>query len=548
MDLSRLDPATRQLIVSGAINLGNLDPDRRSEVLRGEYNLVGLDTAYLLALLNGHLDPTFWSGVPRAPGTGDQNNLAGSTGTPNNAQPGLDAEGPTPGIEQYGNVIHMPVYQRLTNMNSAVPRARGRDPNDTTSFLAAQADWSADNLPDILFEWRRGDRQNPAYEPEVRRDPTTGEPVVDSSTGRPLRIFRNVPEFLSTQVEGWLLEAIMREDSRITLKDLHAHMRDLAERPRSVNALQMRTKRFRERHRIASWNRNDISSSWNQEIARQLTAEQKEANTTRGLGPYSATELRDVRKTKEGTVPQRSRKRKGSEETADQKPTKRPKGAPKAKAQVRKRKAADGDSPDGDPVQPKRAKREVRIEVVIPMDIGLTNFKQAKSRRVSRHSSTNSLQPPCPPKPSTSLVDPVLLTLDRESQEKPTTSPPDQEPVVRGNSRGASQLPRSTATMATDNTSGTIEGGSTAQEPPIPTSAPTVPAADQDTTTAEVHNFGQDIPYPVVSGIDQLEGATTTAQNIGLVEDPANTLDPVRPQKVPVVLAMKETSIIELTE
>ncbi len=52
-------------------------------------------------------------------------------------------------------------------------------------------------------------------EPEVRRDPSTGQPVLDQTTGKPLRILRNVPEFLSTQVEGWLLEVIMRPIPRL---------------------------------------------------------------------------------------------------------------------------------------------------------------------------------------------------------------------------------------------------------------------------------------------------------------------------------------------
>lgn len=187
-----------------------------------------------------------------------------------------------------------------------VERARGRMPNDVTAFLESQRHWSIQNLPDILFQYNKLDHRNPDYEPENRIDPKTGLEQRDPRTGRVLRKFRNIPETLSSKVEGWLLEAIMREDDRITLKDIFAYIPEGPEKPKDEHALQMRTKRFREEYRLRSWCSRAGSSWWEEQIEQEMTPEQKAQNTTRGLRRFTSAELRAIRLKRRGTCPQRA--------------------------------------------------------------------------------------------------------------------------------------------------------------------------------------------------------------------------------------------------
>ncbi len=223
-------------------------------------------------------------------------------------------------VTEYGSLNPTPFVQGYTNRHPAVPRkCWAGDPEDRTSFHPDQATWSEQNLPEILFEWRRGNCKNPDYEPQIRVD-GAGIPVFhpkDTQKRTPLKIYRNVPRILSTEAEGWLLEAIMRQDSRITIKDLWAHMPANPNR-KSLGALQMRTKRFREQYRLASWGRSEETSEWNRQVAEDLSEAQKAANTTRGLQPYTVTEVTRLRKEREGTVPQRSRNKRDREEADDE--------------------------------------------------------------------------------------------------------------------------------------------------------------------------------------------------------------------------------------
>ena len=214
------------------------------------------------------------------------------------------------------------------------PRARGKDPRDVTSFLGSQRSWSLNNRPAILWQYKKADHKNPDYEPQARTDPVTGEVVRDPRTGRPLRLFRNIPTTLSTKVEGWYLEAIMREDDRITLKDVFAYLPNVPDKPKDEHALQMRTKRFREEYRLRSWCDRAGTTWWEAQIEADLTEEQRVRNTTWGLARYSADELKAIRQGRQGTCPQRAGGR-----------TKR------------KKAETEEDGTEGSPAQAKRQRR-----------------------------------------------------------------------------------------------------------------------------------------------------------------------------------------------
>ena len=186
-----------------------------------------------------------------------------------------------------------------TDAEPDVAPARGKYSEDVTTFVEHQRHWSIDNLPDILYQWKPQGPRRPASEPVM---------AINESTGKEVERFENVPAYLSTQVEGWRIEAMMREDVRITYKGLWDLMRAVPGRPTRIHTLQMRAQRFRQQYRIRTWATRDTDSFWSDQIDRALTPQQKAANTTRDLEPYSPAEFRALQKSRNGTQPQRSRK------------------------------------------------------------------------------------------------------------------------------------------------------------------------------------------------------------------------------------------------
>ncbi|KAI9762627.1 MAG: hypothetical protein M4579_000245 [Chaenotheca gracillima] len=189
--------------------------------------------------------------------------------------------------------------------------ARGQRSGDVTTFVPAQADWSLKNLPGILYQLKRGDMQEPSY--RLDRDwiePSTGRPLPDPKRpGENFKEFRNIPRMLSSKVEGWRLEAWCREDSRVRLSDLRVRIQYPTGRMPSANALQMRKKRFREQHRMQAWNPRNSTKWWDDQIEADLTPEQLEANSTRGLQPYSNSHVQRIRRSRRGSCPTRAGKR-----------------------------------------------------------------------------------------------------------------------------------------------------------------------------------------------------------------------------------------------
>ena len=95
------------------------------------------------------------------------------------------------------------------------PREAGLDINDVTSYLAAQKTWNVDDRahrPKILFQWAKTGHRNPTY---VVSDWYYEGKIVLDLKNCPVRKFCNIPETCSSALEGGIMEAIEREDSRI---------------------------------------------------------------------------------------------------------------------------------------------------------------------------------------------------------------------------------------------------------------------------------------------------------------------------------------------
>ena len=145
-----------------------------------------------------------------------------------------------------------------------------------TSFLESQQDWGKqrENRPAVLFR---------LYKPQARvavdpgflftPSPSTAFPelhvVVDARDGKPLRNFPFLPSVISTEVEGWLLEAWMRLDAEIKIDHIMARMPHLtaAEWSNSrdgggfKNTLSARRRDFRKVGRCISWEDNSARRS-----------------------------------------------------------------------------------------------------------------------------------------------------------------------------------------------------------------------------------------------------------------------------------------------
>ncbi|KAL8940134.1 MAG: hypothetical protein Q9211_002408 [Gyalolechia sp. 1 TL-2023] len=120
-----------------------------------------------------------------------------------------------------------------------------------------------------------------------------GLPVVDNRS-EPVRRFTNVPATLSTQIEGGLIEALFREDSRIENYDLLARMPRSWSKPKAgggtftyymyANTLAQRATRFRHEAACIYWYvRTNAVKPYDRFLQDNLPDVLSDANNTRGL-------------------------------------------------------------------------------------------------------------------------------------------------------------------------------------------------------------------------------------------------------------------------
>ncbi|KAF7514340.1 hypothetical protein GJ744_000110 [Endocarpon pusillum] len=198
------------------------------------------------------------------------------------------------------------------------PRRGGDQPTeDITTFLARQKSWgfeSKEARPSILFQLvpkidQYPDRNKvvPWLEWEVDGDTKV---VLDVVSRSPLRGFKNIPVQLASNVEGGRLEAMGREDSRITSSDFLQHMiplldengepkRDakgdiLSDRP-SRHVLDYARTQFRNKCRCLSWKTLRNGSEFDRRLLNDITKQDKDANTTRNLPDLSDSEITAIR-------------------------------------------------------------------------------------------------------------------------------------------------------------------------------------------------------------------------------------------------------------
>ncbi|KAI5285959.1 hypothetical protein KEM54_000174 [Ascosphaera aggregata] len=155
------------------------------------------------------------------------------------------------------------------------------DPDNQTDHVIGQEDWSIDNLPEILYQFRPDSSQ-----PQIRRDlniPTKPSPWKNS---RDLRCFDILPDRISSNVEEFRVEAWMRLDRRIQLHDITDRMNP--EFRVENNALQQRGVRFRKAFNLLAWGTGNRKTEQMAQILEEKMREKgidPTRNSTRGLTP-----------------------------------------------------------------------------------------------------------------------------------------------------------------------------------------------------------------------------------------------------------------------
>lgn len=214
------------------------------------------------------------------------------------------------------------------NQSYAQKRESSTLPEDITSFHADQKDWGEDRScrPKVLFQFEAPPNWKEAKD-EVGMMLHENKIVLDPDN-RPVRDFKVIPLTVSSKVEGWLMEAIRRQNHQITPNDFRARMpRD----PSGKNlrdstgkwigqekdalctsgGLDMRMTRWRMSHRCIAWTKKAGSDSFRNYLHSKMTAEQRQANSTEGMQDVTDKgELKNIQSFNLGKYMQRSRKRK----------------------------------------------------------------------------------------------------------------------------------------------------------------------------------------------------------------------------------------------
>ncbi|KAL2852933.1 hypothetical protein BJY01DRAFT_244336 [Aspergillus pseudoustus] len=163
------------------------------------------------------------------------------------------------------------------NISQAQDSPHAKDAKNLTFYHPEQVGWTWENMPDILYqlnpEGRSNRNEEPPYLPYLIH-------------GRRVRDFPVLPDNISSTVEEFRVEAWMRLDRRIRLKDITDRIHpDFRLRE---NALQQRGVRFRQAFGLLAW---DSGNKRSRELESKLWCRMKmlgldpQSNSTRGITP-----------------------------------------------------------------------------------------------------------------------------------------------------------------------------------------------------------------------------------------------------------------------
>ena len=271
-------------------------------------------------------------------------------------------------------------------------REAGDEANDVTSFFPPQKNWglARPDRPSIVFEYKRGNRKDPTYpDNAIPLWFHEGRLVIDIDN-HAVRRFQNIPDALSSKLEGCFMEAMGREDSRILHKDFRARMpRTILKGNKHVpaptpNVLSQRRRRFREKAACISWNNRAGTETRNSYIENLLPAACKALNSTEDFRDLFDYELAELQNKNLGKFSERAGQRKGT--TTETRQANQQKQRHKAK-ELRSKHDAEQRDKDTAVLAQRRQKRKF-IEALSDEDearttrIGNTTLGPITSKRV----------------------------------------------------------------------------------------------------------------------------------------------------------------------
>ncbi|KAI9739062.1 MAG: hypothetical protein M1834_007274 [Cirrosporium novae-zelandiae] len=108
-----------------------------------------------------------------------------------------------------------------------------------------------------------------------------------------------MPSTFSTKVEGARMEAIIREDLRISNIDIRARMAiepsvDGKDKRPGLSVIAMRRTRFRREGRLIAWEPRQDSARFVDKLEAELTGDMKRINTTRGMRNLTSGQIKDL--------------------------------------------------------------------------------------------------------------------------------------------------------------------------------------------------------------------------------------------------------------
>ncbi|PKY05458.1 hypothetical protein P168DRAFT_280390 [Aspergillus campestris IBT 28561] len=149
------------------------------------------------------------------------------------------------------------------------------DARDVTSGHRDQDDWSLENLPDILYVLR----PKPENAKSRRKVHMTDHMIFEKK----VKNFYTLPPRISSQVEGFRLEAWFRLDRRIKPEDILDRVNPMFRHLISEEIIEGRRESFRLAYNVADWTSQRSINA----VTRQVKREgfDVEQNTTRGVTP-----------------------------------------------------------------------------------------------------------------------------------------------------------------------------------------------------------------------------------------------------------------------
>ena len=221
----------------------------------------------------------------------------------------------------------------LIRYNTEFPPARGKDRNDVTCYNHFQRSWgpARANFPRILFVYEKPSTVRvPDRSTKVPSYMYFNRMLVLDDTDRPLREFDAVPVTLSSQVEAFRLEAMVRMYPDIDLTDLRARMPRtvrIHRRGREVTlplyaraCFHSRQRRFRAENCMITWRPRQESARVKRYVDTLLTEECKRTNSTKHMRPLTRAEYAKILTVEKGMHPERSKNKNSSRNRTDLEP------------------------------------------------------------------------------------------------------------------------------------------------------------------------------------------------------------------------------------